>query len=207
MLSKIPPQVRVGLFAALAAAVGLALGLILLKPRAISIESGTLLTPPRALPAFTLTGEDGAPFTNADLTGHWTIVFGGFTTCPDICPTTLTLLKAVRDDLGEAGKDVRVLLLSIDPERDTPEKLKAYVRYFDPSFRGATGSASEIEKLARAMVIAYVKVPGETPETYTMDHSTALMLINPQGQLAGYLTTPHRRPALVTDLKTILDRS
>lgn len=204
MLSRIPPPVRYGLLAALAAALGLALGVIVLQPKAVSIASGTLLQPPRALPAFTLTDEHGQPYTNASLQGHWTVVFAGFTTCPDICPTTLTLMKSVMADLGPDAQKVQMLLLSIDPERDTPERLKSYVQYFDPRFKGATAANAELDKLARAMSFVYTKVPGETPETYTMDHSSALMLLNPRGELAGFFTAPHRREALVADLKGLL---
>lgn len=206
MFSKIPAPLRVGLFAALAAALGLTFGVMFSQPKAIQINSGTLLQPARALPAFTLVDANGQPFTNANLQGRWTLVFVGFTSCPDICPTTLTLLKSVLADLGSAATQLDVLLLSIDPERDTPERLKGYVQYFDPRFKAATGPNSELDKLAPAMGFAYVKVPGATPETYTMDHSTALLLLNPQGALAGVFTAPQRREALVTDLTTLLKK-
>lgn len=206
MLNKIPATLRFGLIAALAAALGLAAGVVFMKPKAVSIESGTLLQPPRALPAFALTDFDGKPFTNASLQGHWTIIFAGFTTCPDICPNTLTLMKNVIGDLGRLSGEVRLLLLSVDPERDTPERLKNYVQYFDPRFTAATGPTTELDKLARAMSFVYTKVPGATPETYTMDHSAALMLINPQGQLAGFFTAPHRHQALVADLTNLLQK-
>jgi len=206
MLSKIPPPLRFGLIAALAAALGLALGVVFMQPKAVHIESGTLLQPPRALPAFTLTDVDNRPFTNASLQGHWSVIFAGFATCPDVCPTTLNTLKGVMADLGPLAKQVQVVLLSIDPERDTPARLKSYVQYFDPSFTGATGPNSELDKLARAMSFVYAKVPGATPETYTMDHSAALMLINPQGQLAGFFTTPHRREVLAADLTALIKK-
>ncbi len=204
MLSKIPAPLRFGLLAAIAAAIGLAAGIVFMKPKAVSIASGTLLQPPRALPAFTLTDINGAPFTNANLQDRWTVIFAGFTTCPDVCPTTLTLMKGVMADLGPLAERAQMLLLSIDPERDTPEKLKSYVNYFDPRFTGATGPTTELDKLARAMSFVYAKVPGATPETYTMDHSAALMLINPEGQLAGFFTAPHRREALAADLTNLL---
>jgi len=207
MLDKIPSSLRFGLIAAIAAALGLALGVVFMKPKAVSIESGTLLQPARALPAFTLTDIDGKPFTNSRLQDHWTVVFAGFTTCPDVCPSTLTLMKGVMADLGPLASEVQMLLLSIDPERDTPEKLKSYVHFFDPRFTGATGPNTELDKLARAMSFVYAKIPGATPETYTMDHSAALMLINPQGQLAGFFTAPHRRAALVADLTNLLKKN
>lgn len=202
-----PAQIRVGLIAAIAAALGLALGVLLLKPKSVPIASGTLLDTPRILPAFALTGVDGQPFTNAALAGHWTVVFAGFTSCPDVCPTTLTLLKSVVKDLGPAATRVRVLFLSVDPERDTPARMASYVHYFDPQFTAATGPTEELDKLARAMSFVYTKVPGATPDSYTMDHSAALMLLNPQGQLAGYFTPPFRRDALVSDLKALVQSS
>ena len=199
-----PRNVLFGLIAAVAAALGLAVGAILLKPKSVAIASGTLLQTPRPLPAIALTDQDGAPFTNRHLEGHWTVVFAGFTYCPDICPGTLTLLKAVRRQLGEDAAKVQVLFLSVDPGRDTPQRLKTYVQFFDPSFTAVTAPDAELEKLAGAMSFVYAKVPGATPDSYTMDHSTALMLINPKGQLAGFFTAPLKAESLGADLKTIL---
>ena len=206
MLNKIPASLRFGLIAAIAAALGLTLGVMFMKPKAVSIESGTLLQPPRELPAFSLTDINNQPFTNASLQGHWTVIFAGFTTCPDVCPSTLTLMKGVLADLGPLASEVQMLLLSIDPERDTPEKLKNYVQYFDTRFFGATGPTTELDKLARGMSFVYAKVPGATPETYTMDHSSALMLINPQGQLAGFFTAPHVKKTLASDLSNLIKK-
>lgn len=206
MLNKIPAPLRFGMIAAFAAAMGLALGLVFMKPKAVSIDSGTLLQPPRALPAFALTDEEGQPFTNQRLEGRWTVVFVGFATCPDVCPATLTTMKTVMEGLGPLADNMQMLLLSIDPERDTPERLKSYVEYFDQRFIAATGSTDELDKLGRAMSFVYTKVPGATPETYTMDHSSALMLLNPQGQLAGFFTPPFAKPAMVADLTALLKK-
>lgn len=202
-----PRNILFGLVAALAAALGLAVGAILLKPKTTPIASGTLLDNPRPLPAFSLTGQDGQPFTNQSLVGKWTVVFAGFTYCPDICPGTLTLLKAVKAKLGPQADRLQVLFLSVDPGRDTPERLKTYVQFFDPAFLAATAPDAELEKLARAMSFVYAKVPGETADSYTMDHSTALMLINPQGQLAGFFTAPLQVDPLSADLSSILGRA
>lgn len=199
-----PRNVLFGLIAAVAAALGLAVGAMLLQPKSINIASGTLLQTPRALPAFSLTDQDGQVFDNARLNGHWTLVFAGFTYCPDICPGTLTLLKAVKAKLGPEAAKLQVLFLSVDPARDTPERLKTYVQFFDPGFLAATAPDAELEKLARGMSFVYAKVPGATPDSYTMDHSTALMLVNPQGQLAGFFTAPLKAESLSADLKTIL---
>lgn len=202
-----PRNILFGLIAALAAALGLAVGALVLQPKSISIGSGTLLQTPRALPDFSLTDQDGRSFGRARFEGHWTIVFAGFTYCPDICPSTLTLLKGVKTQLGPEADRLQVLFLSVDPGRDTPERLKTYVQFFDPGFLAATAPDAELEKLARAMSFVYAKVPGATPDSYTMDHSTALMLINPQGQLAGFFTAPLRVEGLSKDLTTILGKA
>ncbi|HEY1075183.1 MAG TPA: SCO family protein [Fontimonas sp.] len=174
-----------------------------------SISSGTLLQTPRTLPAFSLTDELGQPFGAEQLRGHWTLLFPGFTYCPDVCPTTLALLKNVQAQLGEpAAASLQIALFSIDPERDTPETLKRYVQFFSPSFKGVTTNEPELQKVAAALGVAYIKVPaeGDGPEAkgYTMDHSAALVLVNPQGQLAGYFTPPFQVDALVKDLQTLL---
>ena len=202
-----PRNILFGLIAAVAAALGLATGALLLSPKAVPIDSGTVLDSPRPLPDFALTGDNGQPFTPANLQGRWTLAFPGFTSCPDVCPATFALLDTVVKKLGPAGENLDVLLISVDPERDTPERLGRFVQHFNPRFRAATGPNAQLDALAAAMSFVYVKVPGSTPETYTMDHSTALMLINPDGQLAAFFTAPHRPDVLAADLKTLLGKT
>lgn len=173
-------------------------------PATLRVESGTLLQQPRILPAFSLTDQDGQPYTVEQFKGRWTLIFPGFTYCPDICPITLGLLKTVRAQLGADGEKLQVVLFSIDPERDTPQRLKDYVSYFSPEFRGVTTPEPGLKAMAQALGVAYAKVPGDSPENYSMDHSAALILINPQGQLAGYFTAPLQAPALIADLKQLL---
>jgi len=169
-----------------------------------SIGSGTLLQKPRTLPAFALTDEKGQDFTPANLLGHWTLMFPGFTYCPDVCPTTLGLLKTVQAQLGEQAARLQVVLFSIDPQRDTPEVLQRYVSFFSPDFKAVTTAEPGLQQLAAALGVAYIKVPGDVEGNYTMDHSSALILLNPQGQLAGYFTPPLQVDALVKDLKSLL---
>ena len=173
-------------------------------PATQRVQSGTLLQQPRILPPFSLTDQDGQTYTVEQLKNRWTLIFPGFTYCPDICPTTLGLLKTVRTQLGPKADKLQVVLFSIDPERDTPQRLKDYVSYFSPDFRGVTTSEPGLKAMAQALGVAYAKVPGDSPETYTMDHSAALILINPQGQLAGYFTAPLQAPALIADLEQLL---
>ncbi|GAC1627858.1 MAG: SCO family protein [Nevskia sp.] len=197
------PSLRWGLLAALAVAIGLVAGMLLLRPAIREIASGTLLSTPRPVPEFALADTDGKPYTKADLAGHWTLIFPGFTFCPDVCPTTLATLKAVHDRLGAAAADVQVVLLSIDPARDTPEKLGAYVHAFSRDFRGVTGGNEELEKLGASLGFVYAKVTGATPETYTMDHSVQMILIGPDARLRGYFSPPYKIDALVADLRAL----
>lgn len=208
-MSRSKSSSRFLLFAVLGA-VALIAGLLvanqLHKPRPISLSAGTLLQQPRMLPEFQLVDENGAAFTRAQLQGRWTLVFPGFTYCPDICPTTLGLLKNVESQLGETAEGrLQVVLFSVDPERDDPARLKEYVTFFSPSFRAATAHEPELRKMAQALGVAYAKVPGATPESYTLDHSAALILINPDGALAAFFTAPLSVPALVADLRSLLE--
>jgi protein SCO1 len=204
--SNNPNRTALGVFVGALALIGGVLAAVFIAgPKTVAVESGTLLQTPRALPAFSLTDESGQPFTNAELQRRWTLLFPGFTYCPDICPATLAQLKAVQAGLGTRADRLQVLLFSIDPERDTPETLARYVHHFDPSFKGATTGEPGLRDMAQALGVAYIKVPGETAESYTMDHSAALVLINPRGEIAGYFTPPLRTEALTRDLKQILD--
>lgn len=189
---------------ALALLTGLLVTVIGLMPERPQLTSGLLLSQPRPIAAFQLTADNGEPFTNAGLQGHWSLLFAGFTHCPDVCPTTLSLLKQVHATLAERGVEAQVLFLSVDPERDTPEQIGRYVDYFEPSFIGVTGPNERLDVLTNSLALVYQKVPGETPETYTMDHSSALVLINPQGQAVAYFTPPHKADALSADLLRLL---
>lgn len=201
------PRTRQALLVFIGAAaliLGLIAAALLSSPKNVAIGSGTLLKAPRPLPEFSLTDQDGQPFTRESLLGHWTLIFPGFTYCPDICPTTLGVLKAVEAKLGDDASNLKIALFSIDPERDTPETLKRYVRYFSPNFIGVTTQEPALKQMAQTLGVAYLKVPGDTPESYTMDHSAALVLIDPQARIAAYFTPPHQVDALAGDLRTLL---
>lgn len=202
----------IGVVAAVSATAGLVVANYVLKPeRATSadgsvvlVSNGGLLPQPRPMPEFTLVATHGQPLTRASFEGRWSVIFVGFTHCPDICPNTLALLKSVRSQLAAQKKDLQVVFLSVDPERDTPEVLTRYVNYFDPGFIGASGAKDQLDKLGAATGFVYMKSPGATPETYNVDHSSALILINPQAQVAGYLTAPLKVDALSADLAKLI---
>jgi len=150
-----------------------------------------------------LTDHTGKPRTLADFRGRVVVVFFGYTRCPDVCPTTLSEMKLVLDRLGEDRHRVQVLFVTVDPERDTPELLAGYVPAFDPGFLGLYGDAAATAKAAKEFKVFYQKVPGSSPDNYTMDHTAASYIIDTQGRLR--LFARHGQPEnLVTDLKTLL---
>lgn len=154
-------------------------------------ENGAyLLETPRRFSDFTLIDHNGNPVTKASFQDKWTLIFFGFTHCPDICPTTMaTAAKMYKELTSEEQQDLQIVLLSVDPERDTQEKLAAYVPYFNPDFLGVTGDPNVIFKLATELNIAYTKVPLESGD-YTVDHSGNFVIINPRGDYHGFFRQP-----------------
>jgi protein SCO1/2 len=187
----------VGVAAAIAAGLGAALWL---REDPLVLGAGTVLEEPNPVAPFQLVDHDGNPLDQHALAGRWHLVFAGFTHCPDICPTTLTMLAALRARLAGAGP--QILFVSVDPERDTPGRLAVYLRHFDPEIIGATGSVEAIAAFTRELGLAQVKIPGAGAD-YTIDHSAALVLIDPQVRVAGYFQAPHDVEALAADLAAL----
>ncbi|MGL6290821.1 MAG: SCO family protein [Silanimonas sp.] len=177
------------------AAVFAGLGLLagerwLARDDAADVPAFEAITPyptPRAIPAFELQSVDG-PVTPETLRGRWTVVFIGFVSCPDVCPTTLTdMAKAQKawEALPEA-KRPRLLFVSIDPERDTPELLAGYARHFHPTTLAATQpDLAALEAFASSLSLVYRKVP--LGNSYTMDHSGSMVVLDPQARVAGVI--------------------
>lgn len=165
---------------------------------------GTFLQNPRTVNEFSLTGTDSKPFDNSSLKGHWTLVFFGFTNCGYVCPTTMAELgKMYRILQKNQVKELpKVVMISIDPERDNIDKLSQYVTSFQPAFYGARGEEKPIKSMTREMGIAYAKVINKEstdPKNYDMQHSGAVMLFNPKGELNAFFTTPHKADLLAKD--------
>ncbi|MGB0449396.1 MAG: SCO family protein [Porticoccaceae bacterium] len=162
----------------------------------LRINGAIELSTPRVFSDFELVDHRGAPFRLENLQDKWSIVFFGFTNCPDICPTTMATLAEMYADLGESEKEqLQVVMISLDPERDTVEKMAAYVPYFNEDFIGVTGDPNFILRLTTQLNIAYTQVPlGE--DNYTVDHSTQLVLINPKGHYHGFFKAPHAEVGL-----------
>jgi protein SCO1 len=199
--ARVPVLIAAGL---VAAGLGVYAGTRLQGARTVTpLASGVLLGEPRAVAAFALTDQDGQPYTQAQLQGRWTLLFAGFTHCPDVCPTTLALMAQLRGRLP-AGAPLELLFLSVDPERDTPERLKAYTAHFGGAVRGVTGPREQLDALCASLGIAYLKVPGASESQYTVDHSTALVLLDRSGRVAAYFPAPHKLDTLAADLAGIV---
>lgn len=163
-----------------------------------------MLEVPRRFSEFQLLDHRGEPFDNEDFKGKWSLIFFGFTHCPDICPTTLaTLNKVVTPMTEEEKENLQVVLLSVDPERDTVAKLAEYVPFFNKSFVGLTGDPYQVLNLATQLGVVYNKVPLEG-EDYTMDHSGNIVLINPRGDYHGVFRPPFEEGSLRVALRSII---
>lgn len=184
----------------LAVAVGAGIALVERAAEPPVLTAGTALPEPRELPAFELVDQAGRPFDVERLEGRWSLLFTGFTHCPDVCPTTVALMADLNRRV--ARQDVQFVFVSVDPERDTPEAVARYLAHFDPALLGATGARAEMERLTAGLGLGQVRNPGAGDE-YTVDHSTAFVLIDPDARLAGYFPAPHDRDALAADLSRL----
>jgi protein SCO1/2 len=144
---------------------------------------GTLLDPPKEVGDFTLTDQDGQPFRLSDLHGRVALLFFGYTNCPDICPTTLAEFKRVKALLGDDAGRVAFVFVSVDGARDTPERLAAYVRAFDPQFIGLTGDDATLRPIARDFGVFYQRVNYESDTNYLVDHTASTFVVDQQGRL------------------------
>jgi len=146
-----------------------------------ALQVVSLFPQPRVLPDFNLRQSDGTALVPGELKGHWTLVFLGFTHCPDVCPTTLQALAAAQDQLGPKSRDLQVVFVSVDPARDTPAQLKAYLSAgaFPKGVIGLTGTPEQVAAMAKAYHAFYEKA-GEG-ETYLVNHSTPTYLMDPRG--------------------------
>jgi protein SCO1/2 len=169
---------------------------------------GFLWPEPTIVGDFSLQDANGGEFTAARLDGKWTLLFFGFTHCPDVCPTTLTTLKSVRAalrDLPAFDQRAQVLFVSVDAARDSPEALRAYVDYFDPGFLAATALPAQLNVLTRQLGILYAKVETQDPTLYTFDHTASILLIGPARQFLGVFSPPHTADDIAARVRGIVE--
>jgi len=182
-----------------------------LKPPelAADLKSGTLLPQAKPLQPFLLTDQDGKTFTLGNLRGHWTFLVIGYTSCPDVCPTMMSTFKAIDHQISSLGGKLAAdfLFVSVDPERDSSEKIGKYVHYFNPRFLGATGTNEELRALTGQLGLLFRRVENEkTPTGYLIDHSTSFMLIDPDAGLSAVFSSPQDSQLITEDLATITAR-
>lgn len=162
---------------------------------------------PRALNPFVLTDHKGAEMTNASLQNQWTLAFVGYTFCPDICPVTLAEINKVYPQLAslDTQTPLKIWFLSVDPKRDTTERLNEYINYFNPEFVASTGPHAELFPLVRSMGMMYSTSESTDNPNYLVDHSASIVVINPQGQVVGRFKPKHEPGKLpVSDTQQIL---
>ncbi|NDZ14949.1 SCO family protein [Variovorax sp. WS11] len=153
---------------------------------------------------FTLADADGRQRTLADFKGKVVVMFFGYAQCPDVCPTTMTEMAQVKQQLGSDGDKLQVLFVTVDPERDTPTVMKAYMGAFDPAFVALIPTPEQLPALAKDYKAYYKKVEGKTPTSYSMDHSAASFVYDTEGRLRLYARYGAGVPAMVSDLRALL---
>ena len=172
------------------------------------IDAGIILLPQsRQLPDLKMLDQEGQPVAVNQLKDKWSLLFFGYTFCPDICPTTLAQLRQIKSELPKEHVDkLQIVLVSVDPNRDTPQQLKQYLSYFDPEFKGLTAtSLDDLQKLANAVSIPFIPADTSKPN-YTVDHSGNLALIGPDGTQRGFIRAPLNNQKLVAQLPGLLKR-
>lgn len=197
-------------FVLIAVAVGaLAAGLMVsskLMERTQDLRAAQVFPEARPLPEFELHRPDGDPLTPEHLRGQWSLVFFGFTNCPDICPDTLAVLDSILQDLDTMGaaEKPQVVFISVDPERDDAEALADYVGWFNEDFIAATGSQEALKSLTGKLGVVYFLGEPDDSGFYNVDHSASIMIVDPQGRVFGRFAPPFDRQAMAADLFTLV---
>lgn len=205
-------QIIVGIVGILGIAVGFAASHFMFSEQTVDLSGrldvATVLGgDDRPLPQFSLVDHDDKKFTKDNLTGEWSLVFFGFTHCPDICPATLAILSQVTEDLDTTHADkLGIYMVTVDPERDKPAHLKSYVTYFNKDFVGVTGDTDQLGLVTKSLgAVARIQDHEKGATDYAVDHSSHMALINPKGNLYAIFTAPHEPGRIISDLKQILD--
>jgi len=198
-----PKNFLVAIILAIALAAGIFAAVRLKTPA--EPAAAFVLPAPTPLPEFSLIDQFGNSVTAGTFEEHWSLVFFGFTHCPDICPATLQILATARRELEAAGQAPlpRIVLVSVDPERDSPELMGNYVDYFGNGNLGVTGGLDELKKLTAGLGIYFEKQSGDA-DGYAVDHSAAVLLVNPDGHFHALFSAPHRTENYVHDIPLIV---
>lgn len=176
------------------------------NPKQIKID-GVVLNKPRVISDFNLTADNGNTFTHEDLTKHWSLVFFGFTSCGYVCPTTLSALNKMYGQLRAqlpAPLLPKVVMVSVDPDRDSVPRMHEYMQGFNPNFVGVRGSLQQTQILAQQMSVVFSKSDSGNSDNYMVNHSAEIMLIDPNGNLRAFLSYPHDATQMAQDYITVI---
>lgn len=200
-----PRSLIIGFVSGLAIAAGIWVAMNAPTRSPADVETATVLPVKSAIPAFVLQTHDGSEADETVFEGQWDLVFFGFTHCPDICPLTLKVLQNARAELAANGFEPlpRIVLVSVDPERDTPARLAAYIRAFGDDNLGLTGNLDELRKLTGGIGIFFEK-RGDGDQ-YGVDHSSVVVVIDPQGRFHALFSSPHRVENFVHDWPLLVE--
>ena len=192
--------------AALAMAAGIWAARAVLEHNSVQDElDATRFPEAREIASFSLIDHNNAVFDNSVLKDRWSFIFFGYTHCPDVCPTTLSVLNSVAQKLGDLDEDIRFVFLSVDPERDTPEQLAQFVSYFNSDFIGVTGTPEGIEQITRQLGVLHIRAqPEEGASGYLVDHSASVFLFDPDGRYHAVFSPPLSADAIAGDFKKML---
>jgi protein SCO1/2 len=177
---------------------------LFVRPAPLSGLHATVFSNPRDIQPFTLADHTGKVFDNRSLLGHWSFVFFGYTHCPDVCPTTLSVLSSVARKVGNHADDVQFVFITIDPGRDSPEMLGQFLSRFDRGIIGVTGTSEAIGTLAHQVGITFARVADNSGAgNYTMDHSASVLLFDPAGRFHAVFTPPLDATDMARDFSMI----
>lgn len=191
--------------AIIALLVGIGVGIKTLQSTATPPVTATVLSHPRALSDFELVDDRLRPFTLEQLKNHWSFVFFGFSHCPTLCPTTMSEMAKVFNELPKNTKyPPQMIFITVDPARDTPEVLHRYVAQFNPDFIGVTGDEATLAKLRKELgILAMAKAPDQVKGEDTFDHSATVILLDPNGDFHAVFSAPHSVESIVKDYQAI----
>ena len=192
--------------AALAMAAGIWAARAVLEHNSVQDElDATRFPEAREIASFSLIDHNNAVFDNSVLKDRWSFIFFGYTHCPDVCPTTLSVLNSVAQKLGDLDEDIRFVFLSVDPERDTPEQLAQFVSYFNSDFIGVTGTPEGIEQITRQLGVLHIRAqPEEGASGYLVDHSASVFLFDPDGRYHAVFSPPLSADTIAGDFRKML---
>jgi len=167
-----------------------------------------LIEPPRNLGTFNLVDSNGKEFLPGDFQGKWNLLFFGFTFCPDICPITLSMLSRTEKGLDIKDQEkIRIILVTVDPDRDSPEQLKVYLENFSEKFIGLTGGLDQIYNFATSVNAPFNPISNSKDPNYTVDHTGSIVLIDPEGNYAGFFRAPHNQDNVKKAILDIISRN